>query len=126
MGDYAWYDDNSTAGDPGMWMTHPVGPPKPNAWGLDDMHGNAWEWCSDWYAHYAGATTDPTGPAQADSACCVAVLGTAIREAAPRPSASGTFLTTGATSTASGWWRARTDLDCDRWPDKVQKLSINQ
>ncbi|UCC97355.1 MAG: SUMF1/EgtB/PvdO family nonheme iron enzyme [Phycisphaerales bacterium] len=57
--DYAWFTDNSSG------KTHPVGQKKPNPWGLHDMHGNAAEWCNDYYSenYYSQAPQqDPRGP----------------------------------------------------------------
>ena len=49
----AWTADNSGG------HQHPVGLMLPNAWGLHDMSGNAWEWVQDcWSDNYAGAPTD--------------------------------------------------------------------
>jgi formylglycine-generating enzyme required for sulfatase activity len=46
-------------------FTAPVGSFKPNAFGLYDMHGNARQWCADWFGadYYATSPTDdPQGP----------------------------------------------------------------
>ena len=55
---YAWSGKGET--------TSPVGQKLPNGYGLYDIHGNAAEWCSDWYAedyYNSSPFDDPQGPA---------------------------------------------------------------
>lgn len=57
LGDYAWYKASSKS------KAQPVGRKKPNSWGLYDMQGNVWQWCSTWFGAYrCGEETDPQGP----------------------------------------------------------------
>ncbi len=56
LNEYAWISTNAP---------RPVGTKKPNAWGIYDMHGNIWEWCSDWFSqdyYSVSPRKNPQGP----------------------------------------------------------------
>jgi formylglycine-generating enzyme required for sulfatase activity/tRNA A-37 threonylcarbamoyl transferase component Bud32 len=88
LGEYAWR---------GL-QTHPVGQRKPNSWGLYDMIGDIFQWCSDWYFPVLDDAVDPQGPPRERAAsvhipwlnydgACRVLRGGALRSAArmPRP-----------------------------------------
>lgn len=57
LNEIGWYRQNAGK------ITHKVAQKSPNAWCLYDMHGNAYEWCSDGYdpSYPSGFVTDPKG-----------------------------------------------------------------
>jgi len=67
LGEHAWFAGNSGG------RTHPVGQKEPNAFGLHDMLGNAWEWVEDcWHDSYREAPRDGSAWLDASGGDCSA------------------------------------------------------
>ena len=87
--------------DDGWVGTCPVGSFPPNGYGLCEMTGNVWEWCSDWFdaSYYRRSPmADPTGP----------------------PSGAGRVMRGGSyLCHASYCWRYRVDSRSSNTPDST-------
>ena len=73
LGEHGWFEDN--AHDVGENYAHLVDQKRANGFRLSDMHGNVWEWCSDWHDteyYKTSPVNDPQGPS---SGSCRVVRG---------------------------------------------------
>ena len=64
--EYAWFcAEDALPPREREWPDLSVGGRKPNNWGIHDMHGSVWEWCTDWWdkEYYSKSPLkNPRGP----------------------------------------------------------------